>query len=154
MIAPQLNISQIEAALADFKTPGLAVDVVKHDELVYARGFGQRGLGESAPMNEQTLSSIGSISKSFTATALALLVDEGRLAWDDPVLKYLPDFQLFDPYATREITIRDLLTHRSGLAEVSGGTVWYGSTYDRSEVVRRIRHLRPVSSFRSRCGEA
>jgi CubicO group peptidase (beta-lactamase class C family) len=147
---PQIDASQIQIALERLATPGLAVAVVKNDELVLAQGFGQRGLDQPAPVDEHTLFAIGSISKSFTATSLGLLVDEGQLAWDDPVQKYLPDFQLFDSYATREITIRDLLTHRSGLAEVSGGTIWYGSTYDRTEVVKRIRHLKPVSSFRSR----
>ena len=147
---PELDTQNLNAALANFATPGLAVAVVKNDALVLAQGFGQRGLDQPTPVDEHTLSAIGSISKSFTATGLAMLVDEGKLAWDDPVLKVLPDFQLFDPYATRELTIRDLLTHRSGLAEVSGGTIWYGSTYDRAEVVKRIRHLKPVSSFRSR----
>ena len=146
---PELDTQKLNVALADFATPGLAVAVVKNDALVLAQGYGQSGLDQPAPVDEHTLFAIGSISKSFTSTALALLVDEGQLAWDDPVLKYLPDFQLLDPYATREITIRDLLTHRSGLAEVSGGTIWYGSTYDRAEVVKRIRHLKPVSSFRS-----
>lgn len=146
---PDIDVSQINSMLERFATPGLAIAVVKDDELVLAQGFGQRGLDQSAPVDEHTLFAIGSISKSFTATSLGLLVDEGRLAWDDPVHKYLPDFQMFDPYVTREITIRDLLTHRSGLAEVSGGTIWYGSTHDRAEVVKRIRHLKPVSSFRS-----
>jgi CubicO group peptidase (beta-lactamase class C family) len=146
---PELDTQNLNAALANFATPGLAVAVVKNDALVMAQGFGQRGLDQSAPVDEHTLSAIGSISKSFTATGLAMLVDEGKLAWDDPVLKVLPGFQLFDPYATRELTVRDLLTHRSGLAEVSGGTIWYGATYDRAAVVKRIRHLKPVSSFRS-----
>jgi CubicO group peptidase (beta-lactamase class C family) len=146
---PEINSQQLHAALERFVTPGLSLAVVKNDALVLARGYGQRGLDQPAPVDEHTLFAIGSISKSFTATSLGMLVDEGQLAWDDPVQKYLPDFQLFDPYATREITIRDLLTHRSGLREVSGGTIWYGSTYNRAEVVQRLRHLKPVSSFRS-----
>ncbi len=146
---PELDAKKIDIALASFATPGLAVSVVKNDTLILAQGYGLRALDRPTPVDEHTLFSIGSISKSFTATGLALLVDEGKLAWDDPVLKHLPDFQLFDPYATREIMIRDLLTHRSGLAEVSGGTIWYGSTYNRAEVVKRIRHLKPVTSFRS-----
>ncbi len=78
-----------------------------------------------------------------------MLVDEGKLKWDDPVTKHLPSFQLHDPYATREITVLDLLVHRTGLATVSGGTLWYGSAYSRDEVIQRMRHLKPVSSFRS-----
>ena len=139
-----------DTTLQDFEVPGAAVAVVKDDAIVFAAGYGTRELGRDLPVNEHTLFAAGSISKSFTATALAMLVGEGKLAWDDPVTHYLPGFQLHDAYATREITIRDLLTHRCGLADVSGGTLWYGSTYDRAEVIRRLRYLKPVSSFRSR----
>ena len=133
----------------DYDAPGLAVAVVKDDYLVLAKGYGIRKLGESARVDENTIFGIASISKSFTAMALGMLVDEGKLKWEDPVAKHLPSFQLHDAYATREITVLDLLVHRSGLATVSGGSVWYGSDYDRREVIRRIRYLKPVSSFRS-----
>ena len=133
----------------DYEVPGLAVAVVKDDDLMLAKGYGIRNLDESALVDEHTIFGIASISKSFTAMVLGMLVDEGKLEWDDPVTKYLPSFQLHDAYATREITILDLLVHRSGLATVSGGTVWYGSDYDRREVIDRIRYLKPVSSFRS-----
>jgi CubicO group peptidase (beta-lactamase class C family) len=135
--------------LEAFEVPGASIAVVKDNAVVFAAGYGVRELGYNQPVDEHSLFAAGSISKSFTATCLAMLVGEGKLAWDDPVTKYLPGFQLHDAYATREMTIRDLLTHRSGLAEVSGGTVWYGSTYDRREIIQRIRHLKPVSSFRS-----
>ncbi|OLE67405.1 MAG: hypothetical protein AUG74_10800, partial [Bacteroidetes bacterium 13_1_20CM_4_60_6] len=95
---------------------------------------------------------IASNSKAFTAAALAILVDEGRIKWDDPATKYLPGFQLYDPYATRELTVRDLISHRSGLATFGGDLLWYETTYDRNEVLRRIRYLKPTSSFRSRYG--
>ena len=133
----------------DYDVPGLAVAVIKDDHLVLTKGYGTRKLGESGLVDENTLFGIASISKSFTALALGILVDEGKLKWDDPVTKHLPSFQLHDAYATREITILDLLVHRSGLATVSGGTVWYGSDYDRREVIERIRYLKPASSFRS-----
>ena len=133
----------------DFDVPGLAVAIVKDDDLVLAKGFGIRKLGESHPVDEHTLFGIASISKSFTALALGMLVDAGKLHWDDPVTKHLPSFQLHDAYATREITILDLLVHRIGLATVSGGTLWYGSDLERQEVVERIQYLKPVSSFRS-----
>lgn len=85
--------------------------------------------------------SIGSISKSFTAVALGMLVEEGKLSWDDPVTQYLPYFQLYDPYVTREFTVRDLLAHRSGLPEFCGGILWYGSDFSREEVIKRLRYL-------------
>src|SRR5262249_13260727 len=102
--------------------------------------------------DDHTLFSIGSISKSFTAMALGMLVEEGKLSWDDPVTQYLPYFQLYDPYVTREFTLRDLLVHRSGLPEFCGGILWYGSDYSREEVVKRLRYIKPVSSFRSTFG--
>src|SRR5207249_4839848 len=93
---------------------------------------------------------IASNTKAFTTAALAMLVDEGKLAWDDPVTKYLPDFQLYDPYVTREFTIRDLVTHRSGLGLGAGDLLWFHSNYDRAEIIHRIRAAKPASSFRSR----
>lgn len=149
MESPPLQQELVEQALADFAIPGLALAVVKDDAVVFARGYGVRELDAQAPVDEHTLFAVGSISKSFTATCLAMLVDAGQLNWDDRVIDHLPTFQLADAYVTREITVRDLLVHRSGLASVSGGTLWYGSTYDRCEVVRRLRWLQPVSSFRS-----
>lgn len=139
----------VNTALRDWNVPGLAVSVVKDGKVVFSKGYGVRKVGESAPVDAHTLLSIGSISKSFTAVALGMLVDEGKLSWDDPVTHYLPYFQLHDPYVTRELTIRDLLVHRSGLPEVSGGILWYGADYSREEVLKRLRYIKPVSSFRS-----
>lgn len=140
----------IAQALRAWEVPGLALAIVKDDEIVWAKGYGVKRLGDPAPVTERTLFAIGSASKAFTAAALAILVDEGRLRWDDPVLKYLPEFQLWDPYVTRELTIRDLLTHRSGLERAD--LLWYGSTLDRAEILRRMRFLVPRWSFRSRFG--
>lgn len=139
----------VARVLEEFKVPGLSLAVVQDDRILLAKGYGVRRLGEPARVDEDTLFAIGSISKSFTALALGLLCDEGKLHWDDRVTTYLPDFQLYDPYVTREFTVRDLLTHRSGLEAFSGGTLWYGSNYSREEVLRRIHHLKPVASFRS-----
>jgi CubicO group peptidase (beta-lactamase class C family) len=147
---PFSNIDRYASQLHnDYDAPGFAVAIVKDDDLVLAKGYGVRKLGESHPFDENTLFGIASISKSFTALALGMLVDEGKLKWDDPVTRYLPSFQLYDAYATREMTVLDLLIHRSGLATVSGGTVWYGSDYSRQAVIERIRYLKPASSFRS-----
>jgi CubicO group peptidase (beta-lactamase class C family) len=137
---------------ADWKVPGFAVAIVKDDRIVFAKGYGLRQLGKPEPVDKDTLFAIASNSKAFTSAALGILVDEGRISWDDPVTKYLPWFQLYDPYVTRELTIRDLLSHRSGLATFSGDLLWYESTYSREEILRRARFLKPTSSFRSRFG--
>ncbi len=139
----------VEKALGDWEVPGVSVSVVKDGNVVLAKGYGVRRLGGTAKVDAHTQFAIGSISKSVTAMAVGLLVDEGKLGWDDKVGQHLPTFQLYDPYVTRELTVRDLLTHRSGLPEVSGGILWYGSDYSRTEVLERFRHVRPVSSFRS-----
>src|SRR6185503_17625757 len=137
--------------LKEFEVPGLAVAIVKDGKVVLAKGYGVRKLGEAAPVDENTLFGIASNTKAFTAAALAILVDEGKLSWDDPVTKHLPNFQMYDPYVTREMTIRDLLTHRSGLGLGSGDLMfWPGTTFTRDEIVQRVRFLKPASSFRSR----
>lgn len=148
MINPISN--DVPRALAALDVPGASVAVLKDDALAFAAGFGTKALGGADRVDEHTLFAAGSISKSVTATCLAILAGEGKLGWDDRVIDYLPGFQLFDPMATRLLTVRDLLIHRSGLRDVSGGTIWYGADYDRAEVVRRLRFLRPVSGFRER----
>ena len=140
----------VNKALKDWELPGIAIAIVKNDQVVFAKGYGVRKLGDPTPVDEKTLFAIGSSSKAFTAAAIAMLVDEGKMKWDDPATKYLPGFQLFDPYVTREITVRDLLCHRSGLDR--GDFIWYGTPYDRDEIWSRIRHVKPSSSFRSKFG--
>ena len=140
----------IEKARQDWGVAGLAVAIVKNDSVIYAKGFGLRESGKPVPVDARTLFAIGSNTKAFTAAAIGLLVDEKKLSWDDRVTKYLPQFQLFDPYVTRELTIRDLLSHRSGLAR--GDAVWYASSFDRQEILRRVRYLEPSWSFRSQYG--
>jgi CubicO group peptidase (beta-lactamase class C family) len=149
--APEPGFDEyIDKAMKEWEVPGLAIAIVKDDRIVYAKGYGVKELGGSSPVNERTLFAIGSSSKAFTAAAVAMLVDEGKLKWDDPVTKHLPAFQIFDSYATRELTVRDLLTHRSGLER--GDLLWYASAYDRNEVLRRVRYLKPSWSLRSRFG--
>jgi CubicO group peptidase (beta-lactamase class C family) len=140
----------VNKAIKDWEVPGVAIAIVKDDRMVFAKGFGVRELNKPAAVDEHTLFAIGSSSKAFTAASIAMLVDEGKLKWDDPATKYLPGFQLFDPYSTRELTVSDLLSHRSGLAR--GDLIWYGSTYDRNEILRRIRYLKPTWSLRSHFG--
>src|SRR4029079_7809380 len=124
--------------------------VVKDGQVVVAKGFGVKKLGDAAPVDAKTLFGIASNTKLFTATALGLLVEEGKIEWDAPVIRYLPGFQMWDPYVTRELTIRDLLVHRSGLGLGAGDLLWWpASTYDRKEIARRLRFIQPATSFRS-----
>ena len=140
----------VTKAIKDWEVPGLAIAIIKDDRIVFAKGYGVRELGKSSVVDEHTLFAIGSSSKAFTAASIAMLVDEGKLKWDDPATKYLPGFQIYDPYTTRELTVRDLVTHRSGLER--GDLLWYASSYDRDEVLRRIRHLKPTWSMRAHFG--
>lgn len=133
-----------------YRSVGASVAIVKNGKIHYAKGFGTRTIGKNKPVNEHTLFGIGSISKSFTSMALAMLIDEGKLTWDDKVTKYLPYFKLYDPYVTNAFTIRDLLTHRSGLKGTSGGSLWYHSDLNREQIIRGLRHLKPVSGFREK----
>jgi CubicO group peptidase (beta-lactamase class C family) len=114
------------------------------------RANGVREIGKPARVDERTIFAIGSSSKAFTSAAVAMLVDSGKVSLDAPASAYLPGFQLYDNYATREITVRDLLSHRSGLAR--GELIWYGSDNDRDEILRRVRYLPPTWSFRSQFG--
>ncbi|HEX9960606.1 MAG TPA: serine hydrolase [Pyrinomonadaceae bacterium] len=136
----------------DWNVPGLAVGIVKDDKVIFAKGYGVRALGKAERVDENTLFAIASNSKAFTTASLAILVDEGKLKWDDKVSQYLPEFQMYDPYVSRELTVRDLVTHRSGLDTFSGDLLWYETTYSTDEILRRVRFLKPVSSFRSRYG--
>ncbi len=139
----------VAKALQTLQTPGAAVAVVRNGKVLFARGYGVRRLGDKTPLDAHTLFQIGSNTKAFTTAALAILADDGKLSWDDPVTKVLPGFQLYDPYVTREFTIRDLVTHRSGLGLGAGDLLWFHSNYSRAEIAYRIRFARPVSSFRS-----
>jgi CubicO group peptidase (beta-lactamase class C family) len=135
--------------LKTFEVPGMAVAIVKNGKVVVAKGYGIRRIGEPAPVDPRTLFGIASNTKVFTATALGLLVEEGKLDWDAPVINYLPWFAMYDPYVTREITVRDLLVHRSGLGLGAGDLLfWPPTTYSRKEIVRRLRYIKPAASFR------
>lgn len=149
-VAPADLDSYVERAMQEFEVPGVGFALVKDGRVLAARGYGVRRLGEAATVDAETLFAIASNTKAFTATALGLLVEEGKLDWDAPVVNHLPGFELWDPYVTREITVRDLLVHRSGLGLGAGDLLWWPpSTYDRPEIVRRLRFIRPATSFRS-----
>ncbi len=145
------NLDQyIEEILQDFQVPGLAVAIVKDGEIIFAKGYGTKDINDYEKVDANTVFGIASVSKTTVALSLAMLVEENKIHWDDPVIKYLPDFQMYDPWVTREITIRDLLIHRSRLPYNSGGTIWYGSDLSREEIIHRIRFIEPVTSFRSK----
>ncbi len=140
----------VTRTMAEFSVPGIAVGIVKDGKLAYAKGYGVRELGRPEPVDPDTSFAIGSISKSFITTALSILVDEGKLRWDDRVIDYLPDFRMWDPYVTREFTIRDLLTHRSGLGVGAGDLQFVTPTdFTRHDLVRSLRFLKPVTGFRA-----
>jgi CubicO group peptidase (beta-lactamase class C family) len=134
-------------AVEDWEAVGLAVAVVKDGELVFAEGYGVRDLEAGGAVGPDTRFSIGSTTKAMTAAALGMLVDEGKLEWDDPVIDHLPRFRLSDPWLTREVTIRDLLTHRAGLGNADH--LWYEVETDRDEILSRFAHTPVAYSPRS-----
>lgn len=147
---PTFNLdADVSHVLKTFGVPGIAVAVVKDGRIVAAKGYGVRKLGEPNPVDGKTLFEVASNSKAFTAAALAMLVDEGKIAWDDPVTQHLPGFQMFDAYATSAMTVRDLLTHRSGLGLGAGDLLWWpGTDFSIDETISRLRYVRPATSFR------
>ncbi len=139
-------------ALTDWEVPGMAIGIVKDDSLLFAKGYGVRHIGEKVSVDINTIFPIASNTKAFTSAAMAILVEEGKLSWDDKAIRYLPYFELYDPWVTANMTIRDLLCHRSGLETFSGDLVWYGSSYTREEVIKRAKYLEPTYEFRTHFG--
>ena len=137
----------VARAVRDWKVPGLAISVVQGDSVVFAKGYGVREMGKPGAVDAGTRFAIGSTTKAMTALALGMLVDEGKVRWDAPVITYLPTLQLADPYVTRELTVRDLLTHRAGLGNAD--LLWGDAQYTMPESTRRIATLKPAYSFRS-----
>lgn len=141
----------VEAVRHTFKVPGVAVAVVKDGEVVFAGGWGEREVGKAGRVDGDTLFSIASITKAFTSASLSILADEGRLDMDDRVIDHLPWFRMADPYVTREMRIRDLLVHRSGLGLGAGDLLfWPPTDYSTREVVQRLAHVPLEGGFRDR----
>jgi CubicO group peptidase (beta-lactamase class C family) len=149
--APAAEADRIVAAfMSEFEIPGIGVAIVRPGQPVFTRGFGVRTLGRPERVDENTLCAIASNSKSFVAASLAMLVEEGKLGWDEPVVKYMPDFQMSDPAVTRMMTVRDLLVHRSGLALGAGDLMFFPeSDHKRAEFLQGLRHLPLARGFRS-----
>jgi CubicO group peptidase (beta-lactamase class C family) len=160
LAAPTLRSQQAEPypgldayvtrAMKLWKVPGVAIGIVRNDSVIYTRGYGVRTIKSNAPVDAHTLFAIGSNTKSFTAAAIAMLVTDGKMDYDAPVTRYLPWFQLYDPWVTREVTIRDALAHRIGLGRQEA--LWYGTSLSRDEVLRQVRFLAPSFSFRAHFG--
>lgn len=137
----------VERAMAAWEVPGLALAIVKDGVVIHARGYGVTALGGTEPVTEHTRFAIASTTKAMTVAALALLVDEGKLRWDDPVRIHLPNFEVADPEVSRSLTVRDLLTHRTGAARLDN--LWIASPFARAEIVARLRHLPQSEGFRA-----
>jgi CubicO group peptidase (beta-lactamase class C family) len=138
----------IRKGVQEWRVPGLAIAVVKDDSVVFAKGYGVRELGKPGAVDVGTRFAIGSTTKAMTAAALGMLVDEGKVRWDEPVITYLPTFRVGDPYVTRELTVRDLLTHRGGLGNAD--QLWASADYSTEEITNRVATLAPAYSLRSR----
>jgi CubicO group peptidase (beta-lactamase class C family) len=138
----------VQQAVKDWRVPGLTVTVVKDGKVLLKKGYGVRRLtGTSEPVNSQTLFAMASTTKAMTAACLGMLVDEGKLDWDDPVTNYLPDFQLYDPAVTRDLRVRDLLTHNTGLGNAD--FLWTAMKIPAGEILHRLRLLKPAYSLRA-----
>ncbi|HTC71612.1 MAG TPA: serine hydrolase domain-containing protein, partial [Solirubrobacteraceae bacterium] len=151
LAAPPADFAQrVEAARKQTGVPGMAIAIVENDQVTFARGFGVKALGKPDPVDADTIFPTGSTGKAVTVADLAILVDQGKIGWDDKVIDRLPGFQMYDAWVTREMTIRDLLVHRSGLGLGEGDLLFVPRTnLSRAESVRRLRYLQPHTSFRS-----
>ena len=149
--APPAGFEQrVEQLRKAFGTPGVTITIVESGQVTLAKGWGVRDITTNTPVDADTIFFTGSTGKAFTNAALATLVDQGKIKWDDKVIDHMPDFRMWDPWVTREMTIRDLLVHRSGLGLGQGDLLFLpNSTLSRKETVRRIRYLKPATSFRS-----
>ena len=142
----------IEQTRKTWQVPGLSVAIVHNDQVILSKGYGVKKAGADESVDQNTLFAIASNSKAFTAAALAMLVEEKKVAWDDRVRKYLPWLELYDPWVSADLRVRDLLSHRSGLGTFSGDLLWYGTPYTPKEILERARYLKPEGPYRSHYG--
>lgn len=156
LVSAQVDFKKLDAYLAksqqEWGVPGMSIGVVKDGKLVFAKGYGTAEMGSSKKVDENTLYAIASNSKAFTSTAIALLVQEGKINWNDPVQKYLPYFQLKDPTTSSMVTIKDLLCHRVGLGTFSGDIIWHRADRSAEDIIKHIQYLEPEFGFRDGFG--
>lgn len=152
----ETNIQKLDSifqkALIDWNVPGMAIAIVSSDSVWLSKGYGVTDITTRQAVDANTLFALASNTKAFTSTALAMLADEGKINWNQKVVEILPWFKLYNPYVTSEMTVEDLLSHRSGLKTFSGDLIWYGSTYSREEIIRKVQYLQPVYGFREHFG--
>ncbi len=152
VITPLQIDTLVEKVLKAFDVPGIAVGIIKEDKLIFAKGYGVRSLDSKKPVDENTLFGVASNSKAFTAAALGMLVDEGKLTWDSKVTDFIPEFRMYNAYVTEEFTVKDLLTHRSGLGLGAGDLMMWpdSNNFSKADIIHNLRYLKPVSSFRTK----
>lgn len=152
----QIDVEKLEAYLSqaqkDWKIPGIAVGIIKDGKVISSKGYGMLEAGKTDPVTGESLFAIASNTKAFISASIGILVDEGKLNWDDPVRKHLPYFALYDAYASEHTTVRDLLCHRVGLGTYSGDVIWYKSDYPAEEVVKRARFVPKAYEYRAGYG--
>ena len=140
----------VENTLKTFDVPGISVGIIKDGKVVYAKGHGVRALSNKKAMDKSTLVGVASNSKGFTCFALAMMVDEGKLNWDDKVRQHIPEFKLQDAWVTEQFTVRDLVTHRSGMGLGAGDLMFFPeASFKVEDVIKNVQHLEAESSFRS-----
>jgi CubicO group peptidase (beta-lactamase class C family) len=144
--------SLVEKIITSFRVPGIAVGVVKDGKIIHAKGYGFRSLKNRQPVTPNTLFGIASNSKAFTAAALGILVEQGKIKWEDHVRDYIPEFKLYDPYVTEHFTIKDLLTHRSGMGLGAGDLMFFpdSSNFSLKDIIYNLRFLPQVYEFRTK----
>lgn len=152
----QVDYGKIEKYIAkaqkDWGVPGMAVGIVKDGKLVFSKGFGTQKEGQNIPIDANTNFAIASNSKAFTSAMIAMLVQEGKMHWEDKVKKHLPYFELYDRYVSENTTIEDLLSHRVGLGTFSGDIMWYNADFTAEEIIKNAKHLKPEYGFRDGWG--
>lgn len=137
----------VQQAVIDWQVPGLAIVVVKNNQVAFKKTYGVRNLKTGQPVDNQTLFICASTTKAMTAACLGILVDQGKINWDDPVTKYMPDFALYDPAVTREIRVRDLFLHNTGVGNTD--YLWVNNTLSSAEIVQKLQLVKPAYSLRS-----
>lgn len=142
----------VDRTLKTFNVPGIAVAIVKDGKIIHAKGYGVKSILTKEKVDANTLFGIASNSKAFTSAALTILVDEGKVKWDDKVVNHLPNFRMYNDYVTNEFTIRDLLTHRSGLGLGAGDLmIWPGGgDFTPKDIIENLQFLKPTSAFRTK----
>ncbi|WP_299530012.1 serine hydrolase [Ulvibacterium sp.] len=153
---PQIDFKALDAyyqkMMRDWDVPSVAIGIVKDGELVFTGNYGVLEVGQNQKPNENTLYAIASNSKAFTSAILGMLVQEGKLGWNDKVKKYLPYFEVYDSWVSNEVTVRDLLCHRVGFGTFSGDVIWYKSNLTSEEIIRRFKYLPKAFDFRAGFG--